>query len=75
MPNYTTQQIGKLVKDVRRSLQVTQKQLALTAGTGLRFIMELEQGKPTCQFEKVLYVIQTLGIKIDFILPKGTGKP
>ena len=69
MPNYTPKQIGKLVRDVRKSLGVTQKQLALTAGTGLRFITELEQGKPTCQLEKVLYVIQTLGIKINFTLP------
>ena len=71
MTKYTTKQIGKLVKEVRKSLQVTQKQLALTAGTGLRFITELEQGKPTCQLEKVLYVIQTLGIKINLIPPTG----
>ena len=41
---------------------VTQKALAFTSGTGLRFIIELEQGKPTCQIGKVLTVINTLGI-------------
>ena len=49
---------------------VTQKDLALTSGTGLRFIIELEKGKPTCQLEKALAVLNTLGIKIDLIPPR-----
>lgn len=58
--------IGKIVKRTRKKLGVTQRNLALTSGTGLRFIieLELEQGKPTCQLEKVLTVIRTLGIKL-----------
>jgi hypothetical protein len=35
----------------------------------LRFIIELEQGKPTCQFEKVLTVLNTLGIRITLTPP------
>jgi hypothetical protein len=54
---------------------VTQKDLALTSGTGLRFIIELEKGKPTCQLEKTLVVLNTLGIKIDLIPPRpGTER-
>ncbi len=65
----TTEQIGKLVRDTRKALGKTQKDLALTSGTGLRFIVELEKGKPTCQFGKVLTVIKTLGISISLIPP------
>jgi hypothetical protein len=43
--------------------------LALTSGTGLRFIIELEKGKETCQIGKVLTVIQTLGIRIALTPP------
>ena len=43
--------------------------LAMTSGTGLRFIIELEKGKPTCQFGKVLTVINTLGISMTLTLP------
>lgn len=50
---------------------VTQKDLAMTSGTGLRFIIELEQGKPTCQLGKALTVLQTLGIKIELVPPAG----
>jgi predicted transcriptional regulator len=53
---------------------VTQKELAMTSGTGLRFIIDLEKGKPTCQLGKVLTVLHTLGIKIEFIAPPGNGK-
>lgn len=67
--NYTTNQIGKIAKKVRKTMKLTQRDIALTSGTGLRFIIDFEKGKPTCQFEKVLTVLQTLGIKINFITP------
>lgn len=56
-------EIGKVIKNRRKNLSITQKTLALTSGTGLRFIIELERGKPTCQLEKVLTVLRTLGLK------------
>lgn len=65
-------EIGRLVHDTRKSLGVTQQDLALTSGTGLRFIIELEKGKPTCQLTKVLIVLQTLGIKIILDPPRVT---
>jgi hypothetical protein len=52
---------------------VTQKELALTSGTGLRFLIELEKGKATCEIGKALTVLQTLGIKITLI-PPGSQK-
>jgi HTH-type transcriptional regulator/antitoxin HipB len=58
------QEIGQLIRDARTKLGVTQRNLAMTSGTGLRFIIELEQGKPTCQLEKVLTVLKTLGLKL-----------
>lgn len=67
--SYTAQQIGELVKKTRKSMGVTQKRLALTSGTGLRFIIELEQGKPTCQLGKALTVLHTLGINMEFTPP------
>ncbi len=66
---YTTAQIGGLVKTARKSMGVTQKDLAMTSGTGLRFIIELEKGKPTCQLGKVLTVLHTVGITIKLTSP------
>ncbi|OAI49057.1 Cro/Cl family transcriptional regulator [Gammaproteobacteria bacterium SCGC AG-212-F23] len=62
--SYDSKEIGRIIKATRKKLGITQRSLAMTSGTGLRFIIELEQGKPTCQLEKVLTVFRTLGIKI-----------
>lgn len=70
---YTPQEIGRLVRKTRTGLGVTQKALALTSGTGLRFIIELEKGKETARIGKVLTVVQTLGIQLTLTpLPAAT---
>ena len=66
---YTIAQIGKLIRDTRKSIGVTQKDLALTSGTGIRFIIDLENGKETCEIGKALSILNTLGIKITLSPP------
>lgn len=61
--------LGAAVREARRALGVTQDQLALTSGTNRRFIVELEQGKPTAQIGKVLQVLKTLGCSLDLTMP------
>ena len=70
---YTSQAIGQVIRESRKRLGVTQQDLALTSGTGLRFIIELEKGKETCQIGKVLTVLQTLGIRIALTPPSVSG--
>ncbi len=65
----SAKQIGGLVRTTRKNLGATQRDLAMTSGTGLRFIIELEKGKPTCQLGKVLTVIHTLGILMELTPP------
>ena len=66
---YTPKDIGKIVRDTRKKLGVTQKDLALTSGTGLRFVIDLEKGKETCEIGKALTILNTLGIKIALTPP------
>lgn len=61
----TTEQLGTTVRTRRKQLKITQKELAMTCGTGLRFIGDLEKGKPTCQIGKTLQVLQALGLAIE----------
>jgi y4mF family transcriptional regulator len=70
----TAQVIGQTVRESRKRLGVTQKDLALTSGTGLRFVIDLEKGKETCQIGKVLTVLNTLGIRIALTPPAVPGK-
>lgn len=56
--------LGKVIRDARKSQGLTQDQLAGMTGTGRRFISELENGKDTVQLGKVLLVLAALGIAI-----------
>jgi HTH-type transcriptional regulator/antitoxin HipB len=71
---YTSEQIGKLIRETRKSLGVTQKDLALTSGTGIRFVVDLEKGKDTCEIGKALRILNTLGIKITLTPPPIPAK-
>lgn len=59
------QQLGHALRAARKQLGLTQPQLALAAGVGVRFIVDLEAGKPTVRLENVLRVIDALGGEIQ----------
>lgn len=67
----TTQQLGTAIRSQRKELKLTQKELAMTCGTGLRFIIDLEKGKATCQVGKTLDVLQALGLAVETRLLGG----
>lgn len=60
----TTEEIGRLVRETRRDQGLRQDQLAAAAGVGVRFVGELEAGKPTAQIGKTLQVIAALGCRV-----------
>ena len=61
LPIKTGQELGAALRMARKALGLTQAELALAAGVGLRFVVELEAGKPTVRLERVLRVIDALG--------------
>jgi HTH-type transcriptional regulator/antitoxin HipB len=66
----SSQQLGVAIRAARKQLALTQPQLALAAGVGVRFIVDLEGGKPTVRLEQVLRVIEALGGEVSL-----TGLP
>ncbi|HQY69643.1 MAG: helix-turn-helix transcriptional regulator [Gammaproteobacteria bacterium] len=58
-------QLGDALRAARKQLGLTQPQLALAAGVGVRFIVDLEAGKPTLRLQNVLRVIDALGGEIQ----------
>lgn len=64
-------ELGEAVREARRAQNLRQGELALVAGTGRRFIVELERGKPTAQLAQVLRVVQALGLNVE--LQQGAG--
>lgn len=61
----TPEHLGDVVRQTRKALSLTQPQLALAAGVGVRFIVDLEAGKPTVRLENVLRVLQALGATLN----------
>jgi y4mF family transcriptional regulator len=65
----TTQEVGTTVRTVRRHQGLRQDQLAAAAGVGVRFVVELERGKPTAQLGRTLAVLAALGCRVSIIPP------
>lgn len=63
-PIESSEDIGKFIAIVRKRRKLTQAELAGLSGTGRRFLSELENGKPTVQFTKVLKILKTLKISL-----------
>lgn len=66
--------VSLFVKQKRSQFGLTQPELAEKAGVGLRFVRELEQGKPTLRLDKINQVLSLFGhemgpIKSEQFLP------
>jgi HTH-type transcriptional regulator / antitoxin HipB len=61
--------LGLVIKETRQKLGLKQQDVAFVAHVGVRFMSDLENGKPTCQIEKIFQVAHSLGIKINFVSP------
>lgn len=61
----TAKEFGRLIRQRRRALGMTQRDLALVINAGERFIVELEAGKGTSQLGKALGAAQAVGVRIS----------
>lgn len=56
-------QIAIFIKENRKAAGLTQEEFALRSGLGLRFVRELEQGKPTVRMDKVNQALAMFGME------------
>lgn len=56
--------LSPFIRFQRKKLCITQEELATKAGVGIRFIRELEQGKPSLQLDKVEQVLHLFGFQL-----------
>lgn len=61
----TAKEFGQLVSKARKSLGITQRELALAINVGERFIVDLEAGKPTAQLGKALAAAHAAGVRLE----------
>ncbi len=56
--------LGPLIRKARKTMKLNQAQFAAHAGVGRRFLSELEGGKPSLEFDKVLACAAAAGIDV-----------
>lgn len=56
--------ISLAVKELRKQYGLTQEDLAYKSGVGLRFVRELEQGKPTVRMDKINQVLNLFNLEL-----------
>jgi y4mF family transcriptional regulator len=61
--------IGALIREERKALGLRQAELAAASGVGVRFLVDLEKGKPTVQLGRVLAVLAALGCTLEIRRP------
>ena len=59
--------LSEYLKKKRKSLNLTQENLASKAGVGLRVVREMEQGKPTLRMGKVNQVLMLFGAELGVV--------
>ena len=69
----STEELGRVIRAERRSLDLTQGDLAAACGVSLRFISELERGRASAGIGRVLRVLDMLGIKVVLESPSDSG--
>lgn len=57
-------ELGAIIREQRRRMALTQIDLAGLGNTGNRFIVDMENGKPTVQLQKVLDLMDLLGLEV-----------
>ena len=61
---HSTEDLGSVLRSRRKKQKMTQSDLAALAGTGVRYIVDLENGKPTARIGPALKLIEWLGLEI-----------
>ncbi len=70
----TPKDLGTAIRAARRQQRLRQDQLAAAANVGVRFIVDLEAGKPTAQMGKTLTVLKALGLELALLGETARGQ-
>ncbi len=68
----STTELGQVIRAERKTLCLTQGDLAAASGVSLRFLSELERGRETAGIGRVLHVLKMLGLTVTIAGP-GSG--
>ena len=59
------EELGSIIKERRKSLSITQRELAVLAGVGINTLTKIERGEANPSLKVVINLLNTLGLRID----------
>ncbi len=60
--------IGEIIRDRRKSLNITQPTLASLAGVGLNTLVAIERGNGNAKIQTIMAILDTIGLTINVSL-------
>ena len=70
----TAEDLGKAIRSQGKSDGLTLAETSGLTNVGIRFLSELENGKPTVRLDKLLRVISALGLQLHVTSPAGPNQ-
>ena len=64
-------EIAEMVRNERKHQGATQVELSQMANVGVRFLRDVEDGKPSVHFDKLMRILTVLGISLDIRNRRG----
>ena len=72
-PINSIQDLGLIVREVRKAQGIRQDELAAMVPASHVFIIDVERGKPSAQVGKVFALLRELGIRLSVDIPEATA--
>ena len=57
--------LGNTIKERRKALSITQRELAALAGVGINTLTKIERGEANPSLKVIMDILNTLGLEID----------
>jgi y4mF family transcriptional regulator len=71
---HSADDLGMIIRAVRKSTQVRQDDLAAMVGVSRQFAVDVEKGKPTVQLGRVMRLLKELGIELSVEIPSEASR-
>jgi y4mF family transcriptional regulator len=64
--------LGNIIKERRKMLSITQRELAALSGTGINTLTKIERGEANPSLKIITEILDTLGLELDVKVKTGT---
>lgn len=71
---HSADDLGVIIRAVRKSTKVRQDDLAAMVGVSRQFAVDVEKGKPTVQLGRVMRLLKELGIELSVEIPSEASR-